>query len=280
MNTMPSISLPDGAVIPILGQGTWQMAEKPARRVEEIKALRAGLDLGMTLIDTAEMYGDGAAEELVAEAIDGRRDDVFLVSKVLPENSSRNGTIKACERSLKRLRTDTLDLYLLHWRGGVPLSETVEAFDALVKAGKARSWGVSNFDVEDMQELMALPGGKACAINQVLFNLSRRGIEQGLIPWSRKHNIPIMAYSPVEQGRLLSKPALRKIADRLNATPAQVALAWVLAHPNICAIPKAGSVEHVKENHGALSVRLTKEDMTALDAAFPPPSRQVPLEML
>jgi diketogulonate reductase-like aldo/keto reductase len=280
MNTMPSISLPDRAVIPVLGQGTWQMAEKPARRVEEIKALRAGLDLGMTLIDTAEMYGDGAAEELVAEAIDGRRDDVFLVSKVLPENSSRNGTIKACERSLKRLRTDTLDLYLLHWRGGVPLSETVEAFDALVKAGKARSWGVSNFDVEDMQELMALPGGKACAINQVLFNLSRRGIEQGLIPWSRKHNIPIMAYSPVEQGRLLSKPALRKIADRLNATPAQVALAWVLAHPNICAIPKAGSVEHVKENHGALSVRLTKEDMTALDAAFPPPSRQVPLEML
>ena len=280
MNTMPSISLPDGAVIPILGQGTWQMAEKPARRVEEIKALRAGLDLGMTLIDTAEMYGNGAAEELVAEAIDGRRNDVFLVSKVLPENSSRNGTIKACERSLKRLRTDTLDLYLLHWRGGVPLSETVEAFDALVKAGKARSWGVSNFDVEDMQELMALPGGKACAINQVLFNLSRRGIEQGLIPWSRKHNIPIMAYSPVEQGRLLSKPALRKIADRLNATPAQVALAWVLAHPNICAIPKAGRVEHVKENHGALSVRLTKEDMTALDAAFPPPSRQVPLEML
>jgi len=280
MNTMPSISLPDGAVIPILGQGTWQMAEKPARRVEEIKALRAGLDLGMTLIDTAEMYGDGAAEELVAEAIDGRRNDVFLVSKVLPENSSRNGTIKACERSLKRLRTDTLDLYLLHWRGGVPLSETVEAFDALVKAGKARSWDVSNFDVEDMQELMALPGGKACAINQVLFNLSRRGIEQGLIPWSRKHNIPIMAYSPVEQGRLLSKPALRKIADRLNATPAQVALAWVLGHPNICAIPKAGRVEHVKENHGALSVRLTKEDMTALDAAFPPPSRQVPLEML
>ncbi len=234
----------------------------------------------MTLIDTAEMYGDGAAEELVAEAIDGRRNDVFLVSKVLPENSSRNGTIKACERSLKRLRTDTLDLYLLHWRGSVPLSETVEAFDALVKAGKARSWGVSNFDVEDMQELMALPGGKACAINQVLFNLSRRGIEQGLIPWSRKHNIPIMAYSPVEQGRLLSKPALRKIADRLNATPAQVALAWVLGHPNICAIPKAGRVEHVKENHGALSVRLTKEDMTALDAAFPPPSRQVPLEML
>ena len=277
---MPSISLPNGEHIAVLGQGTWQMAMSRSRRADEIKALQAGIALGMTLIDTAEMYGSGDAEELLAEAIAGRRDDVFLVSKVLPENSSRSGTIKACERSLKRLRTDTLDLYLLHWRGSFPLAETVDAFETLVKAGKIRSWGVSNFDVEDMQELVALPGGKACAINQVLFNLSRRGIEQGLIPWSRKHNIPIMAYSPVEQGRLLGKPALRKIADRLNATPAQVALAFVLAHPDICAIPKAGSVEHVKENHGALSVRLTTEDMAALDAAFPPPKRQVPLEML
>ncbi|HET7680665.1 MAG TPA: aldo/keto reductase [Xanthobacteraceae bacterium] len=280
MANIPSFSLPNGEHIAVLGQGTWQMAMSRARRADEIKALQAGIDLGMTLIDTAEMYGSGDAEELLAEAIAGRRDEVFLVSKVLPENSSRNGTIKACERSLKRLRTGTLDLYLLHWRGSFPLSETVDAFETLVKAGKIRSWGVSNFDVEDMQELMALPGGKACAINQVLFNLSRRGIEQGLIPWSRKHNIPIMAYSPVEQGRLLGEPALRKVAERLNATPAQVALAWVLAHPDICAIPKAGRVEHVRENHAALSLRLTKEDMAALDAAFPPPGRPMPLEML
>ena len=278
--TMPSIALPGGETIPVLGQGTWQMAESRNRRAEEIDALRAGIDLGMTLIDTAEMYGEGAAEELIAEAIEGRRNDVFIVSKVLPENASRQGTIRACERSLKRLRTDRIDLYLLHWRGSVPLSQTIGAFETLVSDGKIVSWGVSNFDVEDMEELLALPGGGACAINQVLFNLTRRGIELGLIPWSRPHRIPIMAYSPVEQGRLLRVPALRKVAERLAATPAQVALAWVLAQPDVCAIPKAGNVPHVKENHAALALRLTPQDMVALDAAFPPPKKKVPLEML
>jgi diketogulonate reductase-like aldo/keto reductase len=266
--------------LPVLGQGTWQLGDKRTRRAEEIKALQTGLDLGMTLIDTAEMYGDGAAEELVAEAISGRRGDVFLVSKVLPQNATRQGTIKACERSLKRLRTDHLDLYLLHWRGSVPLSETVEAFAALMQAGKIRRWGVSNFDIGDMQELVALPGGKAVATNQVLYNLTRRGVERDLVPWLRQHSIPLMAYSPIEQGRLLRHPALNKIAGRLDATAAQVALAWVLAHPDVCAIPKAGNAEHVRENCRALGLRLTSQDMAALDAAFPPPARKVPLEMI
>lgn len=279
-SVMRTISLPDGTAMPVLGQGTWQMAENPARRAQEIKALRTGLDLGMTLIDTAEMYGDGAAEELIGEAIAGRRDEVFLVSKVLPQNATRHGTIKACERSLKRLSTDHLDLYLLHWRGSVPLSETIEAFGALMKAGKIRHWGVSNFDTDDMEELIALPGGEAVAANQVLFNLTRRGIERDLIPWSRQYKVPVMAYSPIEQGGLLRHPALRKIAQRLDATPAQVALAWVLAHPGICAIPKAGRPEHVMENYGALKINLTPQDLAALDATFPPPKKKVPLEMI
>ena len=278
--TMPAIPLPGGETIPVLGQGTWQMAEKPARRAEEIKALRAGLDLGMTLIDTAEMYGDGAAEELVAEAIVGRRAEVFLVSKVLPQNATRQGTVKACERSLKRLRTDRIDLYLLHWRGGVPLTETIEGFEALLRAGSIRHWGVSNFDTDDMEELVALPGGKKVAANQVLYNLTRRGIEHDLIPWSRKFRLPLMAYSPIEQGDLLRHQALRKIAASLGATPAQVALAWVLAQPGICAIPKAGRPEHVTDNHRALKVRLMPPDLAALDAAFLPPTKKVPLEMI
>lgn len=272
--------LPTGEAIPVLGQGTWMLGENPSRRSEEIKALRAGIDLGMTLIDTAEMYGDGDAEELIGEAIAGRRDDVFLVSKVLPGNATRQGTIKACERSLKRLHTDHLDLYLLHWRGSVPLSETVDAFEALIAAGKIRRWGVSNFDVDDMEELMALPGGKACVTNQVLYNLTRRGIEYDLIPWSRKFGMPLMAYSPIEQGRLLRHPALRKLAESLHARPPQVALAWVLAHPDICAIPRSGNPAHVRENRAALDLRLTKSDLAALDAAFPPPKKKVPLEMI
>ena len=275
-----SLSLPSGKTIPVMGQGTWQMAENPSRRAEELEALRAGVDLGMTLIDTAEMYGSGAAEELIAEALADRRNEIFLVSKVLPENATRRGTVAACERSLKRLRTDHLDLYLLHWRGSVPLAETVDAFEALIQDGKIRDWGVSNFDGDDMEELVALPGGEAVAINQVLFNLTRRGIERDLIPWSRKFGIPLMAYSPIEQGRLPRHPALRQIADRLRATPAQVALAWVLQHPDICAIPKAGTAQHVAENHAALKLRLTREDMAALDAAFPPPKRKMPLEMI
>ena len=273
--------LPSGDAMPVLGQGTWELGNNARRRAEEIKALRLGLDLGMTLIDTAEMYGDGAAEELVAEAIEGRREEVFLVSKVLPQNATRQGTVKACEKSLKRLRTDYLDLYLLHWREQVPLSETLEGFAGLMGAGKIRHWGVSNFDIDDMQELVALPGGKTVATNQVLYNLTRRGIERDLIPWVEKIGMPLMAYSPIEQGRLLGHPILQTIAQRhAGATPVQIALAWVLRYPHICAIPRSGNPAHTQENHGALAVRLTAQDFSDLDRAFPPPKKKVPLEML
>jgi len=276
----PTTRLPSGDAMPVLGQGTWMLGEDPERRTDEIKALRLGLDLGMTLIDTAEMYGDGASEKLVGEAIAGRREEVFLVSKVLPQNATRQGTIKACEKSLKRLRTDYLDLYLLHWREEVRLSETLEGFDVLMKAGKIRMWGVSNFDADDMQELVTLRGGKAVATNQVLYNLTRRGIEYDLIPLARKFRMPLMAYSPIEQGRLLRHPAVHAIAARHHATLAQVALAWVLRHPGICAIPRSGNPAHTRENHGALAVRLSARDFSDLDRAFPPPTKKVPLEMI
>jgi diketogulonate reductase-like aldo/keto reductase len=277
---LPTISLPSGEVVPVLGQGTWGMAEDTRRREEEIAALRTGLEQGMTLIDTAEMYADGGAEELVGEAITGRRDDVFLVSKVLPQNSSRRGTIAACERSLRRLRTDRLDLYLLHWRGRVPLTETVDAFAALMRADKIRSWGVSNFDVSDMKELLSLDAGAGVATNQVLYNLTRRGIEFDLLPWCRARHIPIMAYSPIEQGRLLDHAALQSVAARHGVTAAQVALAWVLRQDNVMAIPKASTPAHVRENRAALDLRLTAQDIAALDRAFPPPTHKKSLEML
>lgn len=272
--------LPSGEAVPVLGQGTWHMAEDPRKRSHEIAALRLGLDLGMTLVDTAEMYTNGAAEELVGEAIKGRRDEVFLVSKVLPNNAGRRQAVAACERSLRRLGTDRLDLYLLHWRGRVPLSETLEAFEELVKTGKIRAWGVSNFDVADMEELESLPGGKAAATNQVLYNLTRRGIEFDLLPWCDRRKIPIMAYSPIEQGDLAGHSALQSVAARHNATPVQVALAWALRRDTIIAIPKAGTVEHVRENRAALDLNLTDEDLAALDRAFPPPARRRPLEMI
>ncbi len=277
---IPTLSLPSGERVPVLGQGTWMMGESRRSRREEVEALRLGLDLGMTLIDTAEMYADGGAEEVVAEAIAGRRDQVFLVTKVLPGNASRRGTIEACERSLRRLRTDRIDLYLLHWRGRYPLAETLEAFAELVRAGKIRYWGVSNFDTDDMAELTGLPGGAAVATNQVLYNLSRRGIEYDLLPWCRERRIPIMAYSPIEQGRILGNPALRRVAARHGATPAQVALAWLLRQKDVMVIPKAGRPEHVRENRAALDLELTAEDLAELDRAFPPPTRKVPLEML
>jgi diketogulonate reductase-like aldo/keto reductase len=277
---MRTTKLPSGEAIPVLGQGTWHMAEGPRRRADEIAALRCGLDLGMTLIDTAEMYADGAAEQLVGEAIAGRRDEVFLVGKVLPHNATRRGTIAACERSLRRLGTDRLDLYLLHWRGQVPLAETLEAFVALTRTGKIRHWGVSNFDVADMEELEGTPGGGAVATDQVLYNLTRRGIEYDLLPWCRKRGIPIMAYSPVEQGRLLNHPQLQDIADRHRATPAQVALAWVVRQDGLVAIPKAGTPAHVRENRAALDILLTDEDLAALDRVFPPPTGPQPLEMI
>lgn len=277
---MKTVALPSEEKVSALGQGTWNIGDRRPMRADEIEALRAGLDLGMTLIDTAEMYGNGDSEDLVGEAIAGRRDEVFLVSKVLPSNASRRATMSACEHSLRRLRTDRLDLYLLHWRGGYPLEDTVEAFEQLQRDGKIRHWGVSNFDVDDMNELVSLAGGNAVAANQVLYNLTRRGIEFDLLPWCTDRRIPTMAYSPIEQGRLLRQPVLRKIAERHGATPAQVALAWVLRRNDVIAIPKAGSVAHVRENHGALELTLTPEDLAELERAWPAPKRKQPLEMI
>ncbi|WP_285639986.1 aldo/keto reductase [Lentzea sp. NBRC 102530] len=273
-----TVLLPSGETVPALGMGTWMMGDDPSRRAQELTALRTGLDLGLTLVDTAEMYGSGASEELVGEAITGRRDEVFLVSKVLPSNASAAGTVRACEASLRRLGTDRLDLYLLHWRGTVPFAETLEGFAALVEAGKIRHWGVSNFDLDDMRELTALPGH--CQTNQILYNLTRRGPEHDLLPWQAEAGIPIMAYSPVEQGRLLGSPALATVAGRHGATAAQVALAWVLRHPHVIAIPKASTAEHVRENAAARDLRLSPEDLADLDRAFPPPAGPTPLEML
>jgi diketogulonate reductase-like aldo/keto reductase len=272
--------LPSGEAVPVLGQGTWQMGEKPAQRKDEIAALRLGLELGMKLFDTAEMYGDGAAEKLVGEVIAGRRDEVFLVSKVLPQHATRKGTIAACEGSLRRLGVEQLDLYLLHWRGGVPLEETLEGFEALIQTEKIRYWGVSNFDLPDMDELVALPGGSDVTTDQVLYNLTRRGIEYDLLPWCREQDLPIMAYSPIEQGRLLDDPELKKIAARHHATPSQVALAWVLREDGVIAIPKAGRPAHVRENRAALDLQLSKADLAALDRAFLPPTEKRPLEMI
>jgi diketogulonate reductase-like aldo/keto reductase len=275
-----STTLPQGEAVPALGQGTWGMAEGKHSRDEEITALRTGLDLGMTLIDTAEMYADGGAEELVGEAIHGRRSEVFVVSKVLPQNASQSGTIAACERSLRRLKTKWIDLYLLHWRGPIPLEETIQAFDELVQLGKIRYWGVSNFDVSDIKGLFSLDSGTSVATDQVLYNLTRRGIEYDLLPWCLERKIPVMAYSPVEQGRVLAHPELLRIAKQHNAKPAQIALAWVLRQDKVIAIPRAGIPTHVRENRKALDVRLTEADLTKLDRAFPPPTRKQPLAVL
>ena len=280
LTAVRTIDLPSGESIPVLGQGTWHMAEDPRRRQREIAALRLGVDLGMTLIDTAEMYAGGGAEELVGEAIGDRRDEVFLVSKVLPQNATRNGTIAACERSLRRLGTDRLDLYLLHWRGRVPLEETLAGFAALRNAGLIRHWGVSNFDVSDLRELIGLPGGNSVEVDQVLYNLNRRGVEYDLLPTCRRIGMPIQAYSPVEQGRLLRNRVLQAVAARHGVTPAQIALAWVLRDDGVNAIPKAGTPEHVRENRAALAIQLTQQDLAELDSAFPPPDGPRPLEML
>ncbi len=278
--TIRTTTLPSGEAVQVLGQGTWKMGEDSRRRAGEVNALKLGLDLGMTLIDTAEMYAGGGAEEVVAEAIAGRRDELFLVSKVLPSNASRSGVPAACEKSLKRLRTDRIDLYLLHWPGSVPLGETVDAFEALKKAGKIRHWGVSNFDTDEMEELTGLRSGGNVQTNQVLYNLSRRGPEFDLAPWSRQRGIPIMAYSPVEQGALARNARLETIAARHNATAAQIALAWVMAQPGVIAIPKASSQDHVRQNVAALDIKLTSDDLAELDRAFPPPTRKRGLEMI
>jgi len=275
-----TITLPGGEPVPVLGQGTWGMGERAGRRAAEVRALQQGLELGMTLIDTAEMYGDGGAEEVVGEALRDRRDRAFVVSKVYPHNASAKGTREACARSLRRLGTDRIDLYLLHWRGSVPLRETVEAFQRLKKEGSIRHWGVSNLDADKMEELAGLTGGAACATDQVLYNLGRRGVEWDLLPWCRKRGMPVMAYSPLEQGRLDGNPALRAVAEQLGAAPLQVALAWVLAQDGIIAIPKATDEAHVRANRAAADLVLEPEDLAALDRAFPPPRRKQPLAML
>ena len=280
VRTIPTTKLPSGAAMPEFGLGTWRMGEDARLRKDEVAALKLGIEQGITLIDTAEMYGSGGAEEIVAEAAAGRRDELFIVSKVLPSNASRSRTIAACERSLKRLATDRIDLYLLHWRDGTPLEETLGAFQTLVEAGKIRHWGVSNFDVNDMAELFALSGGAACASNQVLYNLTRRGIEFDLMPLCRKRGVPIMAYSPIEQGRMLRHPELGRIAKAIGATPAQVALAWLLRQDGVIAIPKATDPAHLRENVAALDVTLDRTALAALDRTFAPPNKREPLAML
>ncbi|MEO1673268.1 MAG: aldo/keto reductase [Cyanobacteria bacterium J06631_2] len=274
MKTLPLLS---GKEIPILGQGTWRMGEKASQKQAEIAALQLGLDLGMTLIDTAEMYGEGGAEKIVAQAIAGRRLEVYLVSKFYPQNASYDGVIAACDRSLARLKTDYLDLYLLHWRGSIPLSETLAGLQHLQQSGKILDYGVSNFDTDDMAKAESLAGGKAIATNQVLYNLKRRGIEWDLLPWCKQRNIPIMAYSPVEQRAFVRESKLDQIAAKHNASPTQIALSWLLHQDNIISIPKATNLKHVEENRAALEIRLTPEDLQELDLAFKPPSRKMSL---
>jgi diketogulonate reductase-like aldo/keto reductase len=277
---MRYLTLNLGQKMPVLGQGTWGFGENGKSRAPAVAALRRGIDLGMTLIDTAEMYGEGGAEEIVGEAIAGRRDEVFLVSKVYPHNASRKGAIAACERSLKRLATDRIDVYLLHWRGGETLADTVAGFEALQRDGKIGSYGVSNFDTDDMAELWRVPGGDATTTNQVLYNLTRRGAAFDLLPWCRSHGVPIMAYSPIEQARMLRHAGLKKLAAKRGITPAQLALAWLLHQDGVVVIPKAGQIKHVDENAAALDIKLSAAELAALDREFPPPKRKAPLAML
>jgi diketogulonate reductase-like aldo/keto reductase len=277
---MRTVALPSGERVPAFGQGTWYMGEDRATRAEEIETLRLGLDLGATLIDAAEMYGEGRAEELIGEAIEGRRDEAFLVSKVYPHNASRRGAVAACDRSLHRLTTDRIDLYLLHWRGNVPLAETMEAFMVLQHAGKIRHYGVSNLDLEDMRELWSVAGGSAVATDQLLYNLVRRGIEWDLLPWLRKRHVPVMAYSPIEQAKLALERELANFARKYGMTPAQAALSWLLASDDVIVVPKTSRPERLKENLGALDQELTTTQLAELDRLFPPPTRSQPLEML
>jgi len=266
--------------MPALGMGTWRMGERASDRVREVAALRQGLDFGMTLIDTAEMYGDGGAEKLIGEAIAGRRDEVFLVSKVYPHHASRRGVVAACQRSLARLKTDHLDLYLLHWRGEIALAETVAGFEQLRAAGRIRDWGVSNFDRSDMEALLAVPDGAHCAANQLLYHLDCRGIEWDLLPLCRRQRIAVMAYSPFDEGRLLRKRRLVSLASRIGVTPAQVVLAWLIAQPDVATIPKANNPAHVHDNFKALDVKFSSGVRAEIDRIFPPPSRATALKMI
>jgi len=275
--SLPFVTLRDGARVPALGFGTWRMGESARRRAAEVAAVRLAVDLGMTLVDTAEMYGDGEAEAIVGDALAGRRDEVFLVSKVYPHNAGAKSAVAACERSLKRLRTDRVDLYLLHWRGRIPLAETVGAFERLRRDGKILRWGVSNFDVEDMDELWAIPDGPRCVANQVLYHLGERGVEWKLAPACRARGVALMAYSPVGQGALIADRHLVALAKRARATPAQLALAWLLAQPNVIAIPKATKPDHIRENRHAVDVVVDAPLRAAIDRAFPPPQHPTPL---
>ena len=278
---MRTVQLPGGREVPALGQGSWWMGEKPENSIPEANALRLGIDLGLTLIDTAEMYADGGAELVVGQAIVGRRDSVFLVSKVYPHNASRAGVARACEASLQRLGTDRIDLYLLHWRGSVPLAETVSGFERLHRDGKIGAWGVSNFDSDDLAELALVPGGRACAANQVLYNPQHRGIEFDVLPWSAARGMAVMAYSPVGQGRsLMQAISLAAVAARHDATVAQIAIAWGLRQPGLLSIPKAANPAHVRQNAAAAEIALTAIDLAEIDAEFPPPTRKLPLAML
>jgi len=280
MSSIPTAKFPAGVSVPVLGQGTWNMGDDRRRWAEEARALRLGIDLGITLIDTAEMYASGGAEEVVRQAIAGRRDEVFIVSKVLPSNASRAGIPRACEASLKRMGIERIDLYLLHWRGRFPLTETVEAFERLKEGGKIGGWGVSNFDTDDMLELEGVSAGGAVQTNQVLYNISSRGVDFDLIPWQQKRGIPLMAYSPVGQGDLAADARLARIGERHGATAAQIALAWVLRQAGVIAIPKASRPEHVRLNRAAVDIKLTDDDLAELDRLFPPPARKRPLEMI
>lgn len=279
-----TVALPDGTIVPALGQGTWYMGENQNVRDQEIRALQLGIELGMKLIDTAEMYGSGQSEQLVGEAIKGRRDDVFLVSKVYPHNAGLDSISIACENSLKRLGTDRLDLYLLHWRGGIPLEETIEGMGRLQKEGKILRWGVSNFDIDDMEDLWELRGGSACATNQVLYHLASRGIEFSLMPWQRERKVPVMAYCPLAQGgslsrKLLNDPTLNEIAKERGAQPLQIALAWAIHSGQVIAIPKASQEQHVRENAAAAKIVLSEEELRKLEQAFPKPTIKVPLDI-
>jgi diketogulonate reductase-like aldo/keto reductase len=277
---MKTVLLPCGEAVPALGMGTWNMGDAPARRADELATLRLGLDLGCTLVDTAEMYGEGLSEELVGEALQGRRNEAFIVTKVYPHNASKAGTVAACERSLRRLRTDRIDLYLLHWRGSVPLAETMQALMALQKAGKIRHYGVSNLDLADMRELWKVPGGQGVQTNQLLYNLTRRGIEWDLLPWLRERSVPVMAYSPIEQARLLHHNGLAHFARRHDIPPAQAALAWLLAQDGVIAIPKTSHPDRLRENVAAAQLQLSAEQLAELDVLFKPPSGPTPLDMI
>ncbi|MEC5318866.1 aldo/keto reductase [Brenneria populi subsp. brevivirga] len=283
--TIKQVRFPDGATVPAIGQGTWFMGENPQRKAQEVKALQDGIDRGLTLIDTAEMYADGGAERVVGEAIRGRRDEVYLVSKVYPHNAGGANALKACEQSLERLQTDYIDLYLLHWRGGIPLADTIAAMQRLQRSGKIGHWGVSNFDTDDMQALWSLGGGRECMTNQVLYHLASRGIEFDLLPWCRRSHLPIMAYCPLAQAGklrngLFTHPVVNAIARQHGVTPAQILLAWVIRQPGAIAIPKASSQRHVEENARALDIALHPDELAALDLAFPAPQRKQPLDVV